>query len=245
MLKKINKNKIYPFLFVVISLMIFLAFFGFYLIIYFNNLYKNIVIANNDAIISKEYAKKISADISDPYITKMYNPKDAIKEPILRTEDPVFGFIDTPITIFIYSDYDCVYCAKQLEMIKTSIKKYKSKAKLIWKDYPESDFNSVSYKSAIAARCAQEQGLFWEYNESLFLKSAELNKDIFKKIATEVGLNINSWQACLKKDSIKKIINDNIFEADALLINGVPFVYINNQEYLGGIEAKDLEELFK
>ncbi|MCK4540142.1 thioredoxin domain-containing protein [Candidatus Parcubacteria bacterium] len=243
MLKKITKNKIYAYFFVVVSLMAFLFLLGFYLLVYLNNYYNQLIIANQKSY-SKQ-VKKIKADISDPYITKVYNPKDAIKEPILWTEDPVLGFSGAPITIFIYSDYDCAYCAEQLEMIKSSVKKHENKIKLIWKDYPETNFDSVSYKAAVAARCADEQDLFWEYNESLFFESANLSQDIFNKIALEIGLNINDWQSCLSKDSIKKLINDNIFEADALLINGVPFVYVNNQGYLGGIEAGELENLIE
>ena len=243
MLKKINKNKFYTYFFVIASLLAFLFLFGIYLIFYLNNYYNSLI-----AVDEKNYSKQvrqIDADTSDPFITKVPNLKDMIKEPILRTEDPVFGITSAPITVFIYSDYDCEYCAEQLNMIKASVKKYENKIKLIWKDYPESDFDSVSYKAAVAARCAGEQDLFWEYNEILLSEPENLNQDTFEKIAQVIGLNINAWQSCLSKDSIKKLINDNIFEADALLINGVPFVYINNQGYLGGVEAGELEGLIE
>lgn len=241
--KKINKNKFYAYCFVVASLAAFLFLFGIYLAVYLDNYYNRLIAADEKSY-SKQ-AMQIDADTSDPYITKVPNLKDMIKEPILRAEDPVFGITGAPITIFIYSDYDCVYCAEQLDMIKASVKKYENKIKLIWKDYPEPDFASVSYRAAVAARCAGEQDLFWEYNEILFSEPENLNQDTFEKISREIGLNINAWQSCLTKDSIKKLINDNIFEANALLINGVPFVYINNQGYLGGIEAVELEGLIE
>ena len=245
MSKKINKNKFHAYFFVVISLMVFLFLFGIYFVIYFNNYYNRVMAVNNIVADNKEYSTRLNVDISDPYITKVLNPKDAIKEPILRTDDPVFGFVGAPMTVFIYSDYNCVYCAEQLEAIKANVKKHENKIKLIWKDYPELNFDSVSYRAAVAARCANEQGLFWEYNKGLFSESESLNQDLFEKIAQEIGLDIDDWQSCLTEDSIKKLINDNIFEADALLINGVPFVYVNNQGYLGGIEAGDLENLIE
>jgi len=243
MLKKINKNKFYGYFFVIVSLMAFLFLFGIYLIFYLDNYY-NRLIAADEKNYSKQ-VKQIDADTSDPYITKVPNLKDMIKEPILRAEDPALGFDGAPITIFIYSDYDCEYCAKQLDMIKASVKKHENKIKLIWKDYPEPDFASVSYKAAVAARCAGEQNLFWEYNESLFSESENLSQVIFRKIALKTGLDIKKWQVCIDKGLVKKLINDNIFEADALLINGVPFVYVNNRGYLGGIEAGELESLIE
>ena len=60
MLKKINKNKIYTYFFVIISLMAFLALSGFYLMIYFSNLHDRVVIANNNIVDNKKYSKKIS-----------------------------------------------------------------------------------------------------------------------------------------------------------------------------------------
>ena len=243
MLKKINKNKFYTYFFVIASLLAFLFLFGIYLIFYLNNYYNSLI-----AVDEKNYSKQvrqIDADTSDPFITKVPNLKDMIKEPILRTEDPVFGITSAPITVFIYSDYDCEYCAEQLNMIKASVKKYENKIKLIWKDYPEPDFSSASYKAAVAARCAGEQGLFWEYNERLFSEPENLSQTTFRKIALKTGLDIKRWQTCIDKGLVEKLINDNIFEADALLINGVPFVYINNQEYLGGIEAGELERLIE
>ncbi|MCK5509977.1 DKNYY domain-containing protein [Candidatus Parcubacteria bacterium] len=243
MLKKINKNKFYAYFFVIASLLAFLFLFGIYLIFYLNNYYNRLIAADE-----KSYSKQvrqIDADTSDPFITKVPNLKDMIKEPILRKEDPVLGFAEAPLTVFIYSDYDCEYCAEQLEMIKASVEKHENKIKLIWKDYPESDFTSVSYRAAVAARCADEQGLFWEYNERLFSETANLSQTTFRKIAIKTGLDIKRWQTCIDKGLVEKLINDNIFEADALLINGVPFVYVNNQGYLGGIEAVELERLIE
>ncbi|MEA1962862.1 MAG: DsbA family protein [Patescibacteria group bacterium] len=243
MSKKINKNKVYGYFFVIVSLSAFLFLFGIYLAVYLDNYYNHLIETNEKSYPSQ--ARQIDADISDPYITKVPNLKDMIKEPILRTEDPVLGFADAPITIFIYSDYDCEYCAEQLRMIKASIKKYENKIKLIWKDYPEPDFTSASYMAAVAARCADEQGLFWEYNEKLFSEATNLSQAAFRKTAIKTGLDVKKWQNCVNKGSVKKLINDNIFEADALLINGVPFVYVNNQGYLGGIEAGELDELIE
>ena len=242
-MKKINKNKFYAYFFVIASLLAFLFLFGIYLAVYLNNYRDSLIMADKKS--SPKQVRQIEADTSDPYITKVPSLKDMIKEPILRKEDPVLGAAGAPITIFIYSDYDCEYCAEQLEMIKASVKKYENKIKLIWKDYPESDFNSVSYQAAVAARCAGEQDLFWEYNERLFSEATNLNQATFRKTAIKTGLDIKEWQACIDKGLVEKLINDNIFEANALLINGVPFVYINNRGYLGGIEARELEGLIE
>ncbi len=82
----------------------------------------------------------------------------------------VKGDKNAPYTIIEYSDFQCPYCArfyeesyKQIdtEYIKTG------KAKLVFKDFPLSIHPSAP-KAAEAARCAQEQGKFWEMHDKLF-----------------------------------------------------------------------------
>ncbi len=80
------------------------------------------------------------------------------------------GDPNAPITIVEYSDFECPYCGrfyadtyKQIdaEYIKTG------KAKLVFKDFPLT-IHPQAPKAAEAARCAQEQGKFWEMHDKLF-----------------------------------------------------------------------------
>jgi protein-disulfide isomerase len=43
----------------------------------------------------------------------------------------------------------------------------------------------------------------------------------------------------------KQLINDNIEEANALAITGIPFFYINNQEIMGETTYDELERIVK
>jgi protein-disulfide isomerase len=80
------------------------------------------------------------------------------------------GNKNAPITIIEYSDFQCPYCGrfyqdtyKQLDSdyIKTG------KAKLVFKDFPLT-IHPQAPKAAEAARCADEQGKFWEMHDKLF-----------------------------------------------------------------------------
>lgn len=80
------------------------------------------------------------------------------------------GDKNAPMTIIEYSDFQCPFCGrfysesyKQIEndYIKTG------KAKLVFKDFPLS-IHPQAPKAAEAARCAQEQGKFWEMHDKLF-----------------------------------------------------------------------------
>lgn len=116
---------------------------------------------------------------------------------------------------------------------------------LIWKDYPINNVLAPSYQSAIAARCAEEQSEFWPYHDILFEESHNLNKQTFMEIAEELNLNEKKFEKCLDSDEIKNLINDNIIEANALDINGIPFIFINKQEIMGEISLDELKKIIE
>ncbi len=119
---------------------------------------------------------------------------------------------------------------------------YPDKIRLIWKDYPEANETSISFKAAEAARCAAEQGSFWAYHDLLF-KTANLTIKNLPDPATQLKLDQEQFNICLTDEKNKALIKDNIEEANALAIQGIPFIYINNQEVMGETTLAELKNL--
>ena len=179
---------------------------------------------------------------TDPYITKRPNLENILAGPIVSSVDPSMGEEDAPVVIVQYSDFECKSCQKQESVIDKILAAYSDKVKLVWKDFPETNINSASYQAAIAARCAQTQDRFWEYHDSLY-DAGSLDQITFLTIADNLGLNIGQFKSCLDSGQVNNLINDDILEATALEINGVPFIYVNRQEVLGEIGLEDLNNL--
>jgi len=181
---------------------------------------------------------------NDPLLTRRPSLKDIFAGPIISSLDPSLGQENAPVVIVEFSDFTCEYCQNQEEVIKKVISVYKDKLKLLWKDYPDSNINSISYKAAVAARCAGEQNKFWVYHDALFKEGIKDN-NTFLKFASELKLNENKFNDCLNSGRSQLLINDNIKEANALDITGVPFVYINDQEVMGEATYEELERIIK
>ena len=178
-------------------------------------------------------------------MTKIPNLKDMLRGPIINTVDPTIGNRDAKVYIVEFSDFACDYCYNQEKKIKQILEKYKDEVIMIWKDYPESNLNSESYQSAIYARCAQKQNKFWEFHDQLYENAKNLNKQKYYEIAENLKLDLDEFKLCSKSKRIKKLINDNITEANALDIKGIPFIYINDQEIMGEIDISDLEKIIE
>lgn len=242
-IKKIFKKKKFPAkAFVMLSIIsLFLVFFlytFFVLIFWYSG-------ANGDREVSSvpnQYYLNDKFVENDPLITSVPTLKDMIRGPIISKNDPSLGAENAKVNIVEFSDYQCQFCQKQEGILREVAKEYGDKVKLIWKDFPEQNVDSLSFRAAIAGRCAFKQDKFWEYHDLIY-KENDLNKNKFIDLANQVKLNIDDFQNCLKNNEIIKTINDNISEAAALNITGVPFIYINDQEVMGEINRENLKQL--
>lgn len=177
----------------------------------------------------------------DPFITKNPLAPANINEPVIRGDDPSTGARDARINLIMFSDLDCEFCDFQYKSVKNILGKYGSTVRLIWKDYPSSDQSSRSYLSAIAGRCAYEQGKFWQYRDLL----SENSEASFESLAKKLNLNINDFSRCFSGEEAKRKIAESIAEADALGISGVPDTFVNGRELLGEISEEELERLIQ
>lgn len=226
------KNPKFP-----IKIFIAASFASFILFLLFASLFKSMLLPekSGDAYFLKETAGK-----SDPFITKVPNLKDVLAGPILSDADPSLGSKNAPVTIVEFSDFQCEFCQRQEEILKNVIKEYGDSVRLIWKDYPEADLNSISFKASQAARCADKQGKFWPYHDLLF-SADSLNDEQFLVFAEELKLDKSKFKKCLGDESISEQIADNMLEANALGISGIPYTFVNDLEIMGEITAEELK----
>jgi len=250
MFKIFGKRKFPVTIFIIASLanLIILSLLFFFFKINFN--YNNNLLNDNSAGRYYNYQRG-----GDPLITKVPRLSDILAGPIVQASDPSLGPDDAKIVITYFSDYACGYCGEQEETLKQILDEYEGRVRLTWKDYPEIDNNSMSWQAAIAARCAQAQGRFWEYHDLLYGENIDFSFkedqssaesiDFFISLAGEINLDRDLFRECLQNEITTQLVLDNILEARALDINGIPFIYINNQEVMGEMGLEDLRRIIE
>lgn len=241
-----KKNKLPILLIIATSCISAIVLFFIYIIFMFNWGYVHLA-KNTDSGKwgnDNEYLFVKKDTVNDPYITKKPRLKDMINGPIINKVDPGIGDEKAFVYMVQYSDFECNYCAEQEQILKRVLQKYSDKVRFIWKDYPKTDSESVSYQAAVAARCAQEQDKFWPYHDFLYRNNKELKEETYLNIAQLLELDMGKFDRCLGDDSaVRILIDNNIKEADALAISGVPFLYVNSQEIMGEISEEELERI--
>ena len=86
---------------------------------------------------------------------------------LLRKDDRIRGDQRAPVTLLEYSDYTCGYCEKFFEETWPSLYSdyiQTGKVRLIYRDFPRA-ISGPSVDTAMAARCAGEQGQYWSMHD--------------------------------------------------------------------------------
>ncbi len=239
----ISRNKISNSLFIFASF--FALFFVFSVIFYFS-LIENKGIPQealivDDAIEGTFYLNQ-NFKQKDPYITRNPSLETMLLGPIITSLDPSKGSEKTDVNLVYFSDFRCDYCFERESDLKKIEEQYGDRVKIVWKDYPEEKKDPLSFQASLAARCAQDQDKFWEYHDLLFENNNNFGNEVFLKLAKEVNLDIDDFGKCLDEKHGRTRVRDNIIEANALGIIGIPFIYINSQEVMGDISLENLQE---
>jgi len=134
---------------------------------------------------------------------------------------PVKGNPNAKYTIIEFSDFQCPYCKRGMEVMEEVLKAYPNDVKLAFKHLPL-PFHGNARPAAKAASAAGKQGKFWEMYELLFQNQAELSEEGYAKFAGKLGLNMDKFKADMADPEIEKQIVADEAAAQELGFNGTP-----------------------
>ena len=149
----------------------------------------------------------------------------------------VRGEAKAPVTIVEFSDFQCPYCKKVQPILKDLLAKYDGRVKLAYRDFPLRTLHAQAQLAAEAARCAEDQGMFWQYHDALFADQSKLDDAGLVKTAQMLGLNEKSFQTCLAAGSFKAPIEEDVQEGTKAGVTGTPGFFING-EFLNGAQTE-------
>lgn len=142
------------------------------------------------------------------------------------------------ITIVEFSEYQCPYCKRYVDETYGRLwEEYGDQLYYVFRDYPL-PFHQHAQKTAEAARCAAEQGKFWEYHDLLFEKKAEWEGEtdpssVLVGFARELGLKTSDFSSCLSTGKYAQAVKDDLALGQSVGVGGTPSFFINGQMLVG------------
>jgi protein-disulfide isomerase len=141
-------------------------------------------------------------------------------------DDPSRGDASAPVTVVVFTDFQCPSCAATHPIIDEVLKSYGNSVRLVVRDFPLSRHVNAR-KAAEAANAAHAQGKFFEYAALLFKRQDALDVGSLKKYATEVGLNRAVFDAALDSGKYASEVSNDLRQGELYGIDSTPTIFVN------------------
>jgi len=150
---------------------------------------------------------------------------------------PMRGPKDAPLTVVLFSDFQCPFCGRVEPSLTELEKAYPGKVRVFWKNFPL-PFHNNAKPAAEAAMAANEQGKFWEMHDILFKNQQNLDAASLEKYAKEIGLDMARFKAAVDSHKFAAQIEADAKQGGSLGVQGTPASFLNGH-FINGAQPVD------
>jgi len=141
-----------------------------------------------------------------------------------------------------FTDYQCPYCHRAQRVIDELLSRYPGRLRFVHLDFPL-DGHPGAVPAARAARCAAEQGKFWEYHRGLMTAPGPLDAADLARRASTLRLDGSSFDSCLSSGRHDGAIQASLRQGEELGVTGTPAYFVNGRMLSGARPIEDFAEL--
>lgn len=209
------------------------------------------VIISGSIIVS---ANKLVKVFTGPVPTQDQNAQGAVAQGS-GTKTDIDGRRDAPtigkgkVEIVEFSDFQCPFCKQFFtNAYRDILSKYidTGKVKLVYRHYPLS-FHQNAQIAAEAAECANRQGKFKAYHDTLFTNSNSdgtgLASADLKKYARDLGLDTAKFNSCLDNGETRDVVASDMKAGQAAGVTGTPTFFINGIKVVGALPFSEFQKI--
>lgn len=170
-------------------------------------------------------------------VTRNIEPFRAVVQPEGR---PSLGPSSAPVTLILFSDFQCPYCKSFSATLHEIVRRYGEKVRLVFRQYPLNDIHPDAQRAAEASLCANRQGKFWEMHDLLFEDQENLREESLKAKAGQLGLDQTAFASCLAAGRHAADVIADLRAAASAGVEGTPSVLVNGRYLHGNVPFEQI-----
>jgi protein-disulfide isomerase len=141
---------------------------------------------------------------------------------------PIKGPADAPVTITLFSDFQCPYCARLLPTLNRIMETYPKQVRLVFKQFPLS-MHKFAQPAAIASLAARNQGKFWPLHDKLFANYDQLSNEKIRALAQSVGIDMARYDRDVASPALQQEVAADTQLGLTSGVRGTPAVFVNGK----------------
>jgi len=166
---------------------------------------------------------------------------------------PSRGPSNAPLTLIIFSDFECPQCKLQAESLREEVlPSFPTEVHLYFTNFPLETLHPWAKAAAVTGRCILEQGEshFWNYHDWIFTNQAAIKPDNFR-------LKVNDFVQAEKLDQMQfghcmddptralNEVNKEIAQGRALGVLETPTIFLNGRRLVGRLASENLKAIIQ
>ena len=144
----------------------------------------------------------------------------------------VKGAENAPVTITLFDDFQCPYCARLVPTLDQVLAAYPQQVRIVFKHFPL-NMHKFARQAAFASIAARNQGKFWPMHDKLFANYNRLNETRIRELAEEVGLDMARFDRDIVNPALQQEVAVDIQLGTDAGVRGTPAAFVN------GVQLKD------
>jgi protein-disulfide isomerase len=156
--------------------------------------------------------------------------------------DHRLGPDDAPVTILMYGDFECPYCARTHGLLGALREELGDDLRLAYRHYPLIRVHENAQRAAEAAEAAGAQGKFWAMYDGLSAYHDALSPERIDAVAEAVGLDMEAFRAHLDEHAFAERVRADFKSGVRSGVEATPALFINGQRYEGKLRLDPLRE---
>jgi protein-disulfide isomerase len=149
---------------------------------------------------------------------------------------------DALVTIVVWSDFQCPFCARMAPVLAHLREKYGDDVRVLYRHVAMS-FHPSAALAAEAGVAAAEQGKFWAFHDRVFGDFGHLERADLERFAAAAGLDMARFRAALDDHRYRDAVIAETAAAEALGVDGTPTTFLNGMPVGGARDAQTMERL--
>lgn len=155
---------------------------------------------------------------------------------------PTVGNAAAKVTLIEFSDYQCPYCHRAQDAVDQILKQYGDRVRFVHRELPIPG-HPRAFPAAVAARCANDQGRFWDYHRNLMTVPGDFSDEDFQKRAAGLSLDGKKLGECLASGRFDAVVDESLQAARSIGVNSTPTFLVNGRMLTGAVPVEQLRRI--
>ena len=144
-------------------------------------------------------------------------------------DSPFKGPQDAPVTLILFTDFQCPYCAQLSPSLEKLLETFPKELKLVYKSFPLR-MHQYAVDAAKAAMAADRMGKFWEFHDLLFKNYNTLNKAKINAIREQLKLDKKKFEKYVNDPKTIEMISNDYKNGVEAGVRGTPALFLNGKQ---------------